>query len=51
MTQSYLIALGSNRPGRHGGPRAEIAAALTAIGAIQVSPILTTAPLGPSNRA
>lgn len=51
MTQSYLIALGSNRPGRHGGPRAEIRAALAAIGATRASPIMTTPPLGPSNRA
>lgn len=51
MTQSYLIALGSNRRGRHGGPRAELCAALAAIGAKRVSPIITSAPLGPSNRA
>jgi len=51
MTQHYLIALGSNRPGRHGGPNAEVRAALVAIGARRVSPVFTTAPLGPSNRA
>jgi len=49
--QSYLIALGSNRSGKHGSPRAEIHAALTAIGAIEVSPIMATPPLGPSDRA
>ncbi|WEK41941.1 MAG: 2-amino-4-hydroxy-6-hydroxymethyldihydropteridine diphosphokinase [Candidatus Sphingomonas colombiensis] len=51
MTQSYLIALGSNRRGRHGDPRAELRAALAAIGAKHMSPIITSAPLGPSNRA
>ncbi|HVJ00300.1 MAG TPA: 2-amino-4-hydroxy-6-hydroxymethyldihydropteridine diphosphokinase [Sphingomonas sp.] len=48
---SYVVALGSNRRGRHGGPRAEIAAALAAIGGVvAASPIVTTAPLGPSIR-
>src|SRR3546814_9871114 len=48
---SYVVALGSNRRGRHGSPRAEIAAALTAIGGVTaVSPIMTTPPLGPSIR-
>lgn len=51
-TTSYAIALGSNRPGRHGGPRDEIRAALAALGGVYaVSPILTTAPIGPSIRA
>lgn len=51
-TTSYAIALGSNRPGRHGGPRDEIRAALSALpGVYAVSPILTTAPIGPSIRA
>ncbi len=51
-TTSYAIALGSNRPGRHGGPRDEVRAALAALdGVYAVSPILTTAPLGPSIRA
>jgi 2-amino-4-hydroxy-6-hydroxymethyldihydropteridine diphosphokinase len=51
-TTSYAIALGSNRPGRHGGPRAEIRAALAALdGVYAVSPIVTTAPVGPSIRA
>src|SRR3546814_6529118 len=49
---SYVVALGSNRRGRHGSPRAEIAAALTAIGGVTaVSPIMTTPPLGPSIRS
>ncbi len=48
---SYAIALGSNRPGRHGGPEREIAAALAALGSVSaVSPIFRTAPLGPSFR-
>lgn len=52
MTTSYAIALGSNRPGRHGSPQDEIRAALAAIGGIRrVSPIITTAPVGPSIRA
>lgn len=47
----YAIALGSNRRGRHGSPEAEIAAALAALGGvIKVSPVLRTAPLGPSKR-
>ena len=48
---SYAIALGSNRPGRHGGPEAELAAALAVLGdVVAVSPILRTRPLGPSLR-
>lgn len=51
-TTSYAIALGSNRPGRHGAPRDEIRAALAALGGVYaVSPIITTAPVGPSIRA
>jgi 2-amino-4-hydroxy-6-hydroxymethyldihydropteridine diphosphokinase len=51
-TTSYAIALGSNRPGKHGGPRDEIRAALAELsGVYAVSPILTTAPVGPSIRA
>ncbi|NIJ21929.1 2-amino-4-hydroxy-6-hydroxymethyldihydropteridine diphosphokinase [Sphingomonas naasensis] len=50
-TTSYAIALGSNRRGRHGSPEAEIAAALGALGGVvAVSPLLRTAPLGPSKR-
>jgi 2-amino-4-hydroxy-6-hydroxymethyldihydropteridine diphosphokinase len=51
---SYAIALGSNRPGRHGGPAREVAAALAALGAIgtvvAVSRPIVTPPLGPSRR-
>jgi 2-amino-4-hydroxy-6-hydroxymethyldihydropteridine diphosphokinase len=50
-TPRYAIALGSNRPGRHGRPEAEIAAALAALGGVvAVSPVLRTPPLGPSKR-
>jgi 2-amino-4-hydroxy-6-hydroxymethyldihydropteridine diphosphokinase len=50
-TPVYAIALGSNRRGRHGSPEAEVAAALAALGGvIAVSPVLRTAPLGPSKR-
>ncbi len=47
----YAIALGSNRRGRHGAPGRELAAALAAIGGVAAaSPIVTTAPIGPSTR-
>lgn len=46
----YLIALGSNRRGRHGSPIDEVRAAMAAVGDGLASPILTTAPLGPSRR-
>ena len=50
-TTSYAIALGSNRPGRHGPPVRELAAALAALGPLRaVSPILHTEALGPSKR-
>lgn len=50
-TPTYVIALGSNRRGRHGAPEAELRAALAALGgATAMSPILRTAPLGPSKR-
>lgn len=49
--QLYVIALGSNRRGRHGAPEAELHAALAAIGGVvRASPIIATAPLGPSRR-
>lgn len=49
--QLYAIALGSNRRGRHGAPEAEVHAALAAIGGVvRASPIIATAPLGPSRR-
>ncbi|MEO5939151.1 MAG: 2-amino-4-hydroxy-6-hydroxymethyldihydropteridine diphosphokinase [Sphingomonas sp.] len=51
MTSSYVIALGSNRRGRHGGPADEVRAALAAIGGlVAVSPMIATAPVGPSSR-
>ncbi|MFM9829824.1 MAG: 2-amino-4-hydroxy-6-hydroxymethyldihydropteridine diphosphokinase [Sphingomonas sp.] len=47
----YVIALGSNRCGRHGRPVAEVRAALAALGqGIAASRIIETAPLGPSIR-
>ena len=49
-TTTYLIALGSNRRGRHGPPRAEVLAAVRAIGAQRMSPMIETPPLGPSIR-
>jgi len=48
---SYAIAIGSNRPGRHGAPRREVLTAIAALeGVTAVSPILHTPPLGPSKR-
>ncbi len=48
---SYAIAIGSNRPGRHGSPEREVAAAIAALGRVsERSRTLRTAPLGPSNR-
>lgn len=50
-TQLYVIALGSNRRGRHGAPEAELRAALAEIGGVvKASPVIATAPLGPSRR-
>ena len=53
MKHRYLIALGSNRPhARYGSPRRVLQAALAALGGKleAVSPIITSAPLGPSRR-
>jgi 2-amino-4-hydroxy-6-hydroxymethyldihydropteridine diphosphokinase len=48
---SYAIAIGSNRPGRHGSPEREVAAALEALGGVvAVAPLIRSAPLGPSLR-
>lgn len=48
---SYVIAIGSNRRGRHGGPEREVAAAMTALGRLSArSRIFRTPPLGPSRR-
>jgi 2-amino-4-hydroxy-6-hydroxymethyldihydropteridine diphosphokinase len=50
-TTSYAIALGSNRPGRHGPPARELAAALAMLAPLSaVSPILHSDALGPSKR-
>jgi 2-amino-4-hydroxy-6-hydroxymethyldihydropteridine diphosphokinase len=46
---TYLVALGSNRVGRHGRPQGEVAAALRLLGG-RASPIIASAPLGPSTR-
>lgn len=57
MTQRYLIALGSNvRHHRHGPPPAVLRAALAelareeGLAVEQASPVIATAPLGPSRR-
>ncbi|MGW8190472.1 2-amino-4-hydroxy-6-hydroxymethyldihydropteridine diphosphokinase [Sphingomonas hankookensis] len=50
-TSTYAIAIGSNRPGRHGGPVAEVRAAIAALKEVRaVAPIMASAPLGPSLR-
>ncbi|KQM68187.1 hypothetical protein ASE75_03760 [Sphingomonas sp. Leaf17] len=47
----YAIALGSNRRTRHGSPAATLQAAVATLGGvIACSPVLTTAPVGPSAR-
>lgn len=47
----YVLAIGSNRRGRHGAPVREVEAAIAALAPVHaVSPILATAPLGPSIR-
>ncbi|GGO97216.1 2-amino-4-hydroxy-6-hydroxymethyldihydropteridine diphosphokinase [Stakelama pacifica] len=48
---SYAIALGSNRRTVHGSPRETLHAALDALGGVAAaSPVIETAPLGPSRR-
>lgn len=48
---TYAIALGSNRWSRHGAPPATIRAALVAVGGVvAASPIIASAPMGPSIR-
>ena len=48
---SYAIAIGSNRPGLHGSPEAELRAAIAALGpVVAVSRLFATAPIGPSSR-
>ncbi|WP_242138379.1 2-amino-4-hydroxy-6-hydroxymethyldihydropteridine diphosphokinase [Sphingomonas sp. CARO-RG-8B-R24-01] len=47
----YAIAIGSNRRGRHGSPRAEVLAAIAALPRVTaVSRLIETAPIGPSIR-
>ena len=51
MPSSYVIALGSNRRGRHGTPADEVRAALAAVsGVVMTSSLVATAPLGPARR-
>lgn len=45
----YVVALGSNRRGRHGDPRREVGAALRLLGG-RAAPVIASAPLGPSTR-
>lgn len=48
---TYVVAVGSNRCGRHGRPDAEVNAALAAIvGDVMAAPIVASAPIGPSTR-
>jgi len=47
---SYAIALGSNRPGRWGGPEANVRAAADALGVARLSRIRRTAAVGPAGR-
>jgi 2-amino-4-hydroxy-6-hydroxymethyldihydropteridine diphosphokinase len=49
---TYLIALGSNRPGRAGAPRAVLRAAAAQLPGrlAALSPIIASAPIGPSIR-
>lgn len=50
-TAIYAIGIGSNRRGRHGGPAEEVRAAIAAIGGlVAASPVIGSAPLGPSIR-
>lgn len=47
----YVIALGANRCGRHGGPAAQVQAATRVLGGVVAqSRIIDTSPLGPSIR-
>ena len=48
-SSTYVVAVGSNRRGRDGGPRAQVAAALARLGG-RASPIVASAPVGPSTR-
>jgi 2-amino-4-hydroxy-6-hydroxymethyldihydropteridine diphosphokinase len=50
VTHRYVIAIGSNRRGHHGTPEREVAAALAVLAPASASPIIVSAPLGPSIR-
>jgi 2-amino-4-hydroxy-6-hydroxymethyldihydropteridine diphosphokinase len=48
---TYVVAIGSNRRGRHGAPEAQVAAAIRALGGVvATAPIIASAPVGPSTR-
>jgi len=50
-TTLYAIGIGANRRGRYGAPAAAVRAAFAALGGVVArSPIVATAPLGPSRR-
>ena len=50
-TTTYAIALGANVRGRHGSPERALSAALQAIGGVVArSPVIRSAPVGPSRR-
>ncbi|WP_419807864.1 2-amino-4-hydroxy-6-hydroxymethyldihydropteridine diphosphokinase [Sphingomonas sp.] len=50
-TTTYLVALGANRRSRHGSPAQAVAAAIARLdGVVATSPIVASAPLGPSTR-
>jgi 2-amino-4-hydroxy-6-hydroxymethyldihydropteridine diphosphokinase len=52
MRTSYIIALGSNqRHPRHGAPTRVVAAAMAALDPVARSRIITSRPIGPSQRA
>jgi len=51
MRSTYVIAIGSNRRGRHGTPADEVCAAVKRLGGVvAVAPTLMTPPIGPSQR-
>lgn len=47
---SYVIALGSNRRGRHGAPAQTVRVAAAELGAIRLSRVRATPALGPAGR-
>ena len=49
-TTTYAIAIGANRYGRHGSPARAVAAAIALLRPLAASPIVASAPLGPSIR-